>query len=766
MATRAWEGKTHMSKKSILIAWLVLSGHVWAQKPEFDFKYESAQDLILNSYLNLDWHGDVFYYRWDSQEGAAIYRSDMSQSASPQVLCTENDLKAELKRAGYTDLENWRLYRFDVDEKKASILFTFKGESLAFNWKTKKLRRRMEKRHSESDLLNRDVINPSSPYKFNTERTVCIYARGHELYMRRLESEPVRLSRDGQQDFSFRLSGNRAVDSLQVGSTHAVWAGKYIVAFREDRRQVADMWVINSLHEPRPTLRTYKFPIPGDTTVSRPVLEIWDSQTRQKHAVDLLTAPDQRIILPGQLVNGRSYLHGPRLGTDAESLYFLRRNRAGNRVELCRLDFEKKEITVLIDEQTDPHFNEQLFAVHILDDDILFWTERSGFGQYDRYSKDGVFQNRVGPAGDYVVGRIHSLDTGARSIIVEVYGFQKGNNPYYRQYLKSDLDSGFGRLLTDLPGYQHEINLSPSRKYFLNRFSSPGTPPIYLVSDTSGSRQMQLGQSDISRLLKLGWIPPEEVEVMAADGETELYGLLYRPTDMNPNMQYPIIASVYPGPQDDYVPRGFSVDDNGHQSLADLGYIVVQVPSRGSSPLRGLRFHGFSYGNLRDYPLADNKHVIEMLARDRPYMDLDHVGIYGHSGGGFMSATALLTYPDFYKVAVAASGNYDPNIYTQWWGETYHGTDSGRGPGYIPTTLELAGNLKGKLLLITGDVDINVHPAQTLRLADALIKENKYFDMMILPGKDHGLGDKYYQNLIRRYFFIHLNNKHDKSTEK
>ena len=233
-------------------------------------------------------------------------------------------------------------------------------------------------------------------------------------------------------------------------------------------------------------------------------------------------------------------------------------------------------------------------------------------------------------------------------------------------------------------------------------------------------------------------------------------GIMYELAEnikLDKNKKYPVISNPYPGPQDDQIPRRFTLDDNGNQSLAELGFIVINVQPRGSSPLRGHDFYCFSYGNLRDYPLADDKHTIETLAAKYPFMDLSRVGIYGHSGGGFMAAAAILTYPDFYKVAVAASGNHDNNQYIQWWGETFHGLTK---RGGIPTNMELAGNLKGKLMLITGDVDDNVPWVSTLRLANALISKNKRFDMMILPGKDHGVWSPYYQNLIRYYFLENL----------
>jgi dipeptidyl aminopeptidase/acylaminoacyl peptidase len=226
---------------------------------------------------------------------------------------------------------------------------------------------------------------------------------------------------------------------------------------------------------------------------------------------------------------------------------------------------------------------------------------------------------------------------------------------------------------------------------------------------------------------------------------------MYTPADMDATKKYPILSNVYPGPQDDQIPQAYTYDDNGNQTLANLGFVVITVADRGSSPYRGHDFYCFSYGNLRDYPLADDKTAIEQLAAKYSFIDLDRVGIFGHSGGGFQTVTAMLTYPDFYKVGVAASGNYDNNIYIQWWGETFHGLGA-----KIPTTMELAGNLKGKLMLITGDVDNNVPCSNTLRMAQALIEKNKRFDMFVLPGKDHGVQCPYYQSLLRYYFVENL----------
>lgn len=209
--------------------------------------------------------------------------------------------------------------------------------------------------------------------------------------------------------------------------------------------------------------------------------------------------------------------------------------------------------------------------------------------------------------------------------------------------------------------------------------------------------------------------------------------------------------------------RPFTLDDNYNQSLAQLGFVVINFAYRGSGPWRGRDFHTFGYGNLRDYALADDMAAIRQIAARYPCADIERVGIYGHSGGGFMTVAAMLNHPEFYKVGVAASGNHDNNIYSQWWGETFHGVKQTWGKDgkphfecHIPTNIELADRLAGRLLLITGDMDNNVHPASTARLADALIRARKRFDMTVIPGADHGLGNSYYVNLIRYYFTEHL----------
>ncbi len=513
------------------------------------------------------------------------------------------------------------------------------------------------------------------------------------------------------------------------------------------------MTLVNSLASPRPTVDTYKMPMPGDTGVSHYAMFLYDVDMRKEIPVAIDKYPDQKVEI--------SYAETPGY------VFFTRRSRPADYIDLCKVDIHTGEVKEVISEHCAPHMNLQLFRYHLINKgkEIIWWSERNGKGQYFLYDDKGNLKHTITPP-DMVAGNIMKLDTLARSIIVEGYGREKGINPYYRFYYKVNLDGSGFTLLTPGDG-THSIDLSPDGKYLIDNYSRMDMPAVsQLIKIASPRKSIVLEASDDSALRKLGWKPPVLFQIKAADDSTDLYGVMYLPFNLDTTRLYPIITNVYPGPQDDQIPRAFTVDDNYNQSLAQLGFVVINVGARGSSQIRGRDFHCFGYGNLRDYPLADDKHAIETLARRYKFIDLDRVGIYGHSGGGFQTVAAMLTYPDFYKVGIAASGNHDNNLYIQWWGETYHGVkshkDSITGKTVftckIPTNNELADRLKGRLMLITGDVDKNVHPSTTFRLADALMKANKRFDMMVMPGMDHGVGNDYYYNLIRYYFVEHLLN--------
>jgi len=577
--------------------------------------------------------------------------------------------------------------------------------------------------------FNRSASTKDSAYTMLGDR--------YNLYVRDNKTGKLKkLTDDGKEYASY--CARTLDDTIREGNASGFWLGHIYIHFMNDDSEVGNLYIINSLGQPRPELITKKMPLPNEKGVRRFKIWWYDADKDAGRFLDIDRYKDQNVAL--------------NYDRTEKSLWFLRRSRSVDSLQLCRIDVPTGEVNVVISEVCKPHLSVNLFNYHLLDHGkrIIWWSERTGKGNYYLYDGDGKLLNRITQGADLVAGGIERIDTLTQTIIFAGYGAEKGINPYYRFYYRVGLDGKRQQRLSHGDGY-HEIQLSDDCRYAIDKYSRMDMPPVYnLVDMKNPLKYTEIARTGTDTLEAAGWRAPKLVTVKAADGQTDLYGLMYTPSKLDLGKKYPIISCVYPGPQDDQIPQSFTIDDFGNQALAELGFVVINVAPRGSSPYRGRDFLAYGYGNLRDYPLADDRHAILQLAERYHYIDTSRVGIYGHSGGGFETVAAMLTYPDFYKVGVAASGNHDNNIYIQWWGETWHGLK------HIPTNMELAGNLKGKLLLISGDVDGNVPFANTLRMADALIKKNKRFDMMVLPGKDHGVDGPYYRNLVRYYFLENL----------
>jgi dipeptidyl aminopeptidase/acylaminoacyl peptidase len=324
-------------------------------------------------------------------------------------------------------------------------------------------------------------------------------------------------------------------------------------------------------------------------------------------------------------------------------------------------------------------------------------------------------------------------------------------------------------LLTPEP-MDHDIEWSESKQYFIDTYSTPTTPPVSVIRNLDGNLVTKLEEANISALEEHGWIPPEQFTVKARDGETDLYGLMYKPTNFDPNKKYPVLNYLYPGPQSGSVgSRSFHPSRGDKQALAELGFIVVEVDAMGT-PGRSKSYHDAYYGNMGDNGLPDQVGAIKQLGEQYDWMDLDRVGIWGHSGGGFASTRGILAYPDFYKVAVSGAGNHDNRNYEDDWGEKWHGllepapnNDAPDGPykqgdNYDTQANQLyVDNLEGDLLIAHGLMDSNVPPTNTLLMVDALIQADKDFDLMIFPNAGHGFGNsRYFMNMRWDYFVEHL----------
>jgi dipeptidyl aminopeptidase/acylaminoacyl peptidase len=350
------------------------------------------------------------------------------------------------------------------------------------------------------------------------------------------------------------------------------------------------------------------------------------------------------------------------------------------------------------------------------------------------------------------------VDEKSRVVYFLAGGREKGADPYFGQFYSIGFDGKNLKLLTP-ENANHEISLSPDGKYFIDTFSTADTPSVSVLRDTTGKVVANLEKTDISRLSATGWKPPTRITVKARDGVTDLYGLMFTPTNLDPNKKYPIIDYIYPGPQGGSVgSRSFSPSRGDHQALAELGFVVVMIDGT-CNPLRSKKFHDACYGNMADNTLPDQVGAIKQLAAKYPYIDIDRVGIWGHSGGGFATAAAMFRYPDFFKVGISESGNHDNRNYEDDWGERYIGLETkdanGKSNYEDQANQNYAKNLKGHLLLAHGTMDDNVPPYNTLLVVDALIKANKDFDLLLIPNAHHGYGPASSYMMRRRWdYFI------------
>lgn len=637
---------------------------------------------------------------------------------------------------------------FSADGRKFTIHVEPAGGGERQVWEIDPLARTRVRVSEDAPAAAKKPIGEQAPLHFYTtdtspDRAWQLYAEDHDLYIRR-EQDSVgrRLTQDGVLYASY--SGIPEQDMRGPVLTNAVWSrdSRYFCLLRKDNRKVLTMSVLSSGSFGRPYLNTYKYELPGDSAVAQYALYIGSPSADSLRRIDVARWPDQELEIVGPKQPLRE-------------LFFIRRKRTRDEMELCAVNLATGAVRMIIHETSKPMINEDLFHVSILRDgaDILWWSDRSGWGQYYHYDGSGRLLNPL-TKGDWTAGRIVGVDTAHQWVYLYGYGKEKGVDPYDAFLYRVRFDGSRFRLLTPEIA-THSVYLSPKQDYLVDEYSTIDQAPRTIVRNMAGDSIMEAFRADVKALYDYGWKAPEPFVVRAKDGVTDLYGLMWKPFDFDPSKKYPVISQVYPGPQIETVWREFTVLDRyNNTALAQLGFIVVCMGHRGNSPLRNAAYYKYGHGNLRDYALEDDKYGLEQLARRYTFMDSTRVGIFGHSGGGMMTVAAMGIYPDFYKAGVASSGNHDNMLYNRFWGESYQGFEQ-------PYTNNetLAGHIKGPLMLVAGESDANVNPAQTMRMADALIRADKDFELLILPGQSHtyeGIYKTYYERRLRAFFARHL----------
>ena len=597
----------------------------------------------------------------------------------------------------------------------------------------------MDKANYEKALLNED------------DSTIVEYALttdGVEYYSYHGEGA---LGGGGENNVDKEKNKNKRKPSFILWSPDS----KYFTMTRSDNRKVKDLWVINSLADSRPTLETYKYLMPGEKDHPVDELTLFNMQNKSHQVLNTGAYKDQTLAIwsAPALASSRDddFRANTWLGT-AKGFYFTRTSRDLKRIDVCIADPATGSVKPLIKESLNTYVEIKRVGLVNEGKELIEWSERDGWAHFYLYDENGQLKNRI-TQGPFHCEDIVGIDEKKRILYFTANGREENEDPYYLHVYRVNLD-GTGLRLLNAGDFDHSNSMNDNQQFFVDNYSRVNTIPQSVLYNTEGKKIMDLETADFSSLMKTPYKFPQPFKVKADDGITDIYGVMYKPFDFDSTKKYPIIEYVYPGPQTEAVNKAFGRSMDKTERLAQLGFIVVTMGNRGGHPSRSKWYHNYGYGNLRDYGLADKKAAVEQLADQYSFIDINKVGINGHSGGGFMSTAAMLVYPDFFKVAVSESGNHDNSIYNRWWSEKHHGVKeiiSEKGDTSFAYAIEknpdLAKNLKGHLMLTTGDIDNNVHPANTIRVANALIRANKRFDFQILPGQRHGFGD------MTEYFF-------------
>lgn len=569
------------------------------------------------------------------------------------------------------------------------------------------------------------------------------------------------LTTDGVKDFGY------ATDN--AGWKHSdrpilSWSpdSKKISTFQQDQRHVKDMYLVKTTVG-APELQAWKYPLPGDEDIIRIHRVIIDVNATPK-ITRLKMTPDARRGTLCDDISCEGGFDDNVWSTDSKKLVFVSTSRDHKEAKVRMANTATGEVTDIFNEKVATQFESGQGAINwnyfSETNEIMWYSERSDWGHLYMYDAiTGKLKNNI-TTGDYIVLKVIYTDIENRVLYFMGAG-KEGDNPYFEYLYRVGFDGKNLQLLTPTKG-NHSPKLSPDKKHFIDSYSQPDVPPVHEVRDMNGKLTTTLEKTDVSRLKATGWNPTTSFTVKSADNRWDLYGLMYAPTNLDKTKKYPVVVYIYPGPQGGSVGSwNFYAGRRDNQALAELGFVVV-ILEGSCNPGRSKSFHDACYGDMASNTLPDQISGLKQLKQKYGYLDLDRVGIWGHSGGGFATASAMFKYPDFFKVGIAESGNHENRNYEDDWGERYNGleeiSEAGISNYEQQANQTFAKDLKGKLMLIHGGLDDNVPPYNTYLVVDELIKNNKDFDLIILPNARHGYGNDRNYIMRRRwdYFVRHL----------
>lgn len=779
------------------------------RKPEYiqaeKFTKEKLGTMLFSTMVDPHWFhkGSNFWFEYKTSEGKFWYVVNVGQKKKT-LLFDRDKLASQLTEIVHDPFEARHLPISNLKLKEDDRTFTFEVVSSQYE-EDKKDKKKKEKKvfYFSYDYATQELTHLSDAKKepkklgwasVSPDGQSVVYAKDCNLYRmsiadyRKAQKNEkdstiveVQLTKDGMPEFGYGIPYSILnTDTLCNGKRRRAWGcwspdSKHFVTIVSDDRRVKPLWVINSIAEPRPTLETYKYQMPGEMDAPEDHLYIFDmtNNTRKEIKVDAWKNQSLGLEYKPYEESQRDDEFIPAVWQGDNNRFFLTRSsRDLHRIDVCTYTVGQDSIVPIVKERMNTY--QETRPIYVLGGgkEFIQWSERDGWAHLYLYDDKGNLKNRI-TEGPWHVEEVVKVDEAARTVYFTANGRENGENPYYEHLYKAGVNGGSVKPITD-GNFFHKVSMSDDARFVVDNYSRVDTEPCAVLKDNNGNKLMTIQESDFSQLKAAGYRFPELFTVKAADGVTDLYGVMYKPYDFDSTKVYPIIDYVYPGPQVEAVYYPFTRMSVRTDRLAQAGFIVISVGQRGGHPSRSKWYHNYGYGNMRDYPLADHKAAVEQLAARHKFIDITKVGIHGHSGGGFMSTAAICQYPDFYKAAVSCAGNHDNRIYNRWWSETHHGvketvTEKGDTTFVykIATNHEIVKQLKGHLMLVHGDIDNNVHPANTIRVVNALIRAGKRFDMLFLPGQRHAFGDmdEYFYWRMVDYFSEHLKGQKETSVD-
>jgi dipeptidyl aminopeptidase/acylaminoacyl peptidase len=642
----------------------------------------------------------------------------------------------------------------------------------------------------------RDTLPSETPYVLSPDKKLEAFVSKYNVYVRpRGGGDSTQLTTDGVQYWSYGLADPRPseLQRPQPRRPQLRWSpdSKKLAVYRTDERRVGLMPYISYTPQ-RPKAYSQPYALPGDSIIPVPAFHILDIAAKSNLAVKLTPTPSQ-VGITGSARDST-------WNATSDKVYVTWFTRGSKSAYLGSVDAKSGAVHVIARDSSKtyveigpPTTDPPSWYVTKDGSEAFWWSERDGWSHLYRMDANGVTNiaqagtpangNRVNVAngdvesaaslfrsgtvknqltsGQWNVGAIQFVDEANKHVYFTARGRESGRLLYYAHLYRVNYD-GSGLTLLTPEDANHEIEFSPTGKYFVDTYSRIEKAPITVLRAVPDGRVVRkLEEADVSRLeATAGWKPAQVFSVKARDGVTDLYGVIYLPTKLDTTKKYPIISHIYPGPQVGSVGAWRFKGGGEPFSLAELGFVVIQLDHMGT-PFRSKSFHDNYYGNFGDNGLPDHMTAIKQLAARYKFIDLDRVGIFGHSGGGFASTDAIFRYPEFFKVAVSGAGNHDNRSYNIYWAEKYQGllkSDTVRKTDNFDGSANkgMAKSLRGHLLLMHGDMDDNVHPANTIQVVDELIKANKTFDLIIAPNRNHGLNEPYFIRRRWDYFVTYL----------